>query len=274
VTEADLLRRAVAELYSSDPDEFVERRGALVAAARTAGQVPVAKQIAALRKPTRSAWVVNRLVRAEPGVISELTSLGAELRAAQGALDGAAIRELSQRRRDLIESLARQAFTVSGQQAPPAGVRDDVTATLGAALADPKFAEQLAAGALVRAAQSEGFGSAPAMTLVTSSGSRRATARPEKPTRAGGGAPTADQARAERERRREAARAEAERTAAEAARDAAAATEAEQDLENTVERLEEQLADARRSLADARAQARRARTRERYARQARDRLRE
>jgi hypothetical protein len=274
VTEADLLQRAVAELYSSDPDEFVERRGALVAAARTAGQAPAAKQIAALRKPTRSAWVVNRLVRAEPGVISDLTSLGAELRAAQGSLDGAAIRELSQRRRDLIESLARRAFTVSGQQTPPAGIRDDVTATLGAALADPTFAEQLGAGTLVRAAQSGGFPDSPALPLMASSGSRRAVprARPEKAARPA--TPTADQARAERERRRQAAVAEAEQTAAEAARAAAAATEAEQNLENTVERLEEQLADARRSLADARAQARRARTRERYARQARDRLRE
>jgi hypothetical protein len=270
VTEADLLQQAVADLYSSDPDEFVERRGALAATARSAGQAPAAKQIAALRKPTRSAWVVNQLVRAVPGVISELTSLGAELRTAQGSLDGAAIRELSQRRRDLIESLARQAFTAAGQQAPPAGIRDEVTATLGAALADPQFAEQLAAAALVRAAHSEGFGAAgsPALAQVT-----RPAARPASRPAARPAAPTADEARAERERRRQAALAEAEQAAAEAGRDAAAATEAEQDLENTVQRLEEQLADARRSLAAARSQARRARTRERYARQARDRLR-
>jgi hypothetical protein len=275
VTEADLLQRAVAELYSSDPDEFVERRGALAAAARSAGQAPAAKQIAALRKPTRSAWVVNQLVRLVPGVISELSSLGAELRTAQGSLDGAAIRELSQRRRDLIESLARQAFTAAGQQAPPAGIRDEVTATLGAALADPQFAEQLAAGALVRAAHSEGFGvsGSPALTQVTRPASRPPAARPASRPAARPAAPTADQARAERERRRQAALAEAEQAAAEAGRDAAAATEAEQDLENTVQRLEEQLADARRSLAAARSQARRARTRERYARQARDRLR-
>jgi hypothetical protein len=275
VTEADLLQRAVAELYSSDPDEFVERRGALAAAARSAGQAPAAKQIAALRKPTRSAWVVNQLVRVVPGVISELSSLGAELRTAQGSLDGAAIRELSQRRRDLIESLARQAFTAAGQQAPPAGIRDEVTATLGAALADPQFAEQLAAGALVRAAHSEGFGvsGSPALTQVTRPANRPPAARPASRPAARPAAPTADQARAERERRRQAALAEAEQAAAEAGRDAAAATEAEQDLENTVQRLEEQLADARRSLAAARSQARRARTRERYARQARDRLR-
>ena len=64
MTDGDPLGDAVAELYSSDPDEFVARRTALVARAREAGQTPVAKQIAGLRKPTRSAWIVNQLVRA------------------------------------------------------------------------------------------------------------------------------------------------------------------------------------------------------------------
>src|SRR6202050_2678919 len=120
MTDGDLLGEAVAELYSSDPDEFVERRGALVARGREAGQAEAAKQIAALRKPTRSAWVVNRLVQAAPEVPGELTSLGDELLAAQRSLDGAAIRELSQRRRQLIETLVRRAFTVTGQHDAPA----------------------------------------------------------------------------------------------------------------------------------------------------------
>jgi len=141
MTDGDLLGEAVAELYSSDPDEFVERRGALVARAREAGQAPAAKQIAALRKPTRSAWVVNRLVRADPGVAAELAGLGEELRAAQDSLDGSAIRELSQQRRELIESLVRRAFTVVGVSAPPAAIRDEVTATLSAALADQHQAD-------------------------------------------------------------------------------------------------------------------------------------
>jgi hypothetical protein len=277
MADGDPLRDAVAELYSSDPDEFVERRGALAARARAAGQAPVAKQIAALRKPTRSAWIVNQLVRAVPGVTSELASLGEELRAAQGSLDGEALRQLSRRRRELVESLARQAFTVSGQQAPPAGVRDEVTATLGAALADPQVAGKLATGALERAAHSEGFGSAgpPGLTLVKGLGGRPATqpprAQPAKRARAA--APSADQARAERERRRRAALAEAEQAAAEADRAAAAATAAEQEHEATVQLLEEQLADARRDLADARGRARRARARQHSARQALGRLR-
>jgi hypothetical protein len=279
MTDGDLLGEAVAELYSSDPDEFIERRGALVARAREAGQAPAAKQIAGLRKPTRSAWVVNRLVRADPGVTAELAALGAELRAAQGSLDGAAIRELSQRRRELIESLARRAFTVVGQHAPAAGVRDEVTATLGAALADPQFADTLADGALVRAVQAEGFGPVgrPTLTLVRrdgevggAGGSRAPRAKAAPPARR---APSAEEVRAERERRHRAAVADAEQAAAEASRAADAATAAEHKLEATVQLLEEQLADARQDLADARVQARRARARQRSAQLALDRLR-
>ena len=276
VTDGDPLGEAAAELYSSDPDEFVERRGALAARAREAGQAPAAKQIAALRKPTRSAWVVNRLVRADPGAVAELAGLGEELRAAQSSLDGAAIRELSQRRRELIDSLARRAFTVAGLSAPPAAIRDEVTATLGAALADPQFAETLAAGALVRAVQAEGFGPVgkPTLTLVKGGGAARAPrgkTAPAQPARPA--APSADEVRAERERRRRAAVAEAERAAAEASQAADAATAAEHELEATVERLEEELADSRQALADARVQARRARARQRSAQQALERLR-
>jgi hypothetical protein len=265
MTDGDPLGDAVAELYSSDPDEFVARRTALVARAREAGQTPVAKQIAGLRKPTRSAWIVNQLVRAVPGVTSELASLGEELRAAQGSLDGGALRELSRRRRELVESLVRQAFRVAGQHAPPAGLRDEVTATLGAALADPQVAGRLASGALERAVYSEGFGppGPPGLTLV----------RPTRiPPRARPAAPSAEQARAERERRRRAALAEAEQAAAEADRAAAAATAAEQELQATVQLLEVQLADARRDLAEARSRARRARARQHSARQAVDRI--
>ncbi len=42
---------------------------------------------------SRSAWVINRLIRSDPGVPAQLTELGDELRAAQGSLDGAAIRD-------------------------------------------------------------------------------------------------------------------------------------------------------------------------------------
>ena len=158
MTEEDLLPEAVAELYASGPDEFIKRRGELAARARAVGQAAQAKQIAGLRKPTRSAWIINQLIRSDPSVGAQLADLGEQLRAAQSSLDGAAIRDLSLQRRQLIDALARQAFAVAGQPSPPAAIRDEVTATLGAALADPQVADRVRAGTLDRAAHAEGFG--------------------------------------------------------------------------------------------------------------------
>jgi hypothetical protein len=288
VSGGDLLHEAAEELYSSALEEFVQRRGALAARARAAGDTAAAKKIAGLRKPTRSAWVLNQLVRSSPGAASQLAELGAEFRAAQTSLDGAAIRELSVRRRKLIDALARQAFTITGQRVPPAALADEVTATLAAALADPQIAGELQAGTLERAVRSDGFGppGAPAMTFVRSStGSRRSPDRtgepdPARPAAEAAGAAAgpktvgaAAQAKAARERHRRVV-AEAERAVAEADEAADVAARAERERESAVSLLEEQLADARSDLSDARLRARRALTRQRYARQALERLRQ
>ncbi|MGH3070453.1 MAG: hypothetical protein ACRDMI_17965 [Streptosporangiaceae bacterium] len=146
----DFVGEATTELYGSDPEGFTERRAALAAQARAAGDRPAAKEIAGLRKPTRPAWMINQLVRADPGVADRLVQLGDELRAAAAALDGTKIRELSQERRRLVDSLIRQALQHAGEQAPSAALREDLTATFGAALADPQVARELAAGTLLR----------------------------------------------------------------------------------------------------------------------------
>jgi hypothetical protein len=167
VTDRDLLRDAVAELYGVAPHEFIARRAALAAAARGAGDQPSARQIAALRKPTQSAWIVNQLARSVPSAATQLAGLGADLRKAQRTLDGTAIRELSVRRRELIDDLTRQAFAAVGQPAPPAALRDEVTTTLAAVVADPEVAGQFEAGAMARAARSDGFGATgPLLTVV------------------------------------------------------------------------------------------------------------
>jgi hypothetical protein len=167
MTEADLLDEAVAELYTADPESFTARRGDLAALARAAGDTATAKRIAGLRKPTRSAWLINQLVRSDPSVPGRLAELGDQLRTAQSALDGPKIRELSAARRRLIEDLARQAFQLAGQDAPPAAMREDLTATFGAALADPAVTEQLAAGTLLRAAHRADFSpGGPGLALV------------------------------------------------------------------------------------------------------------
>jgi hypothetical protein len=193
VTDRDHLEEGLAELYSADPDEFTERRAALTAQARAAGDAPAARQIAALRNPTRSAWVINQLARSDSSMAARLVGLGDELRAAQASLDGALMRELSVRRRELVDELAQQAFAAAGQDAPPAGLRDDVTATLGAALADPQLAGQLQAGTLVRPVHADNFGLAPALTLVPPPGSTPTTA-PHRAASASSGTPVRKQA--------------------------------------------------------------------------------
>lgn len=167
MSDTDFLAEATAELYGSDPEGFTERRAALAARARAAGDRPAARDIAGLRKPTRPAWMINQLVRADPGVADRLAGLGDELRAAAAALDGARIRELSQARRRLIDTLIRQALQQAGEPSPPAGLREDLTATFGAALADPQVARDVAAGTLLRAVHRADFSAGmPGLTLV------------------------------------------------------------------------------------------------------------
>ena len=305
------MSEAVAELYSSDLDAFTERRGDLAARARAAGEASAAKAIAGLRKPTRSAWAVNQVVRADPSVPSRLTALGDELRAAEAALDGATIRELSVARRQLIDALVAQALAASGQHPPSAALREEVTATFAAALADPQLTAEMAAGTLVRAERRAGFGSGaiPVLSLAPSSAARRpapaagATAPAKSPAqaaavtsgaeaaaakpmsksaaeaaaarsaaRSAARAATAAAAREKAERERRQAIAEAERAVADADRAAHRAARAEQEQDSAVRVIEEQLAEASQRLSEARRQRRQAESAQRKARQALGRL--
>jgi hypothetical protein len=284
----DLLADAVAELYEADPDDFTPRRRELAAQAREAGEPAVARQIAGLRKPTRSAWVVNRLVRADPEVTPRLMALTAELRDGEQTMDGARIRELTAARGRLVDELTRQALQVSDLPAPPAALREEVTATLDAAIADPEVAANL--GTLVRAAHWAGFGLAPlpegaaspasaspasaspssaspasGPAFSSSATSAPVTTRTPKTKKAATPAPPPAEAAAERERRRREKIHVAERAVAEADGAADTANVAERELQDTVRRLESELADARQRLAEARRQAYRAESRQRRA---------
>ena len=301
---ADLVTAAVAELYDADPQEFTDRRKVLAAAARTAGDAAAAKQIAALRKPTRAAWVVNRLARTDPGAPARLASLAAALQAAQQAKDGPRLRELSAARGPLIDALAGQALDAAGVADPPTGLREEVTATLTAALADPDVAAGFASGTLTRAVQWAGFGvapfggtgddSGPAGALATDeplpaeprlrvvpaplppARSRRDTSRRSPGAATAPSAPADEEALAAEAEKRAAQRreiiADAERTLASEEAAAKDALAAEDRLEAEVRDLEQRLTQARTDLANARLRARRAEAAERRARQALDRL--
>ncbi|CRZ14314.1 hypothetical protein [Mycolicibacterium neworleansense] len=226
-------------LYRVRPDEFTARRNEFVAAARKRGDADAAKVIAAARRPTTAAWVVNLLALTDETMRQRLTELHDELRDAHAAMDGQRIRELSAVQRRLVQELARAGFAAARQDPTPA-MRDDVTATLQAAVADPDVATRL--GRLSKPEEWSGFGDFGASSAVgararSANGSVPRTSSPpskKKPTPPDTGA--IDEAR----RGRETAAAEVD--AARAAHDDALAAVAERRREvNTARRRYEKL---------------------------------
>ena len=289
--DEDAVAQAMDELYSADPDSFMERRSSLSAAAKQAGDPAGAKQIAALRKPTRSAFSVNLLARKDPDAVAELLDLGSQLRDAERSVDAKQIRELTTRRRRLIDELTKRAFDLLDERAPSSAIRDEVVSTLTAALADEEVADQVADGTLVKPARWEGFGfgGGPDLSLVPSPPTKRASPpnAPKTPARKGMSKEEAEEARrlaAEQEAEaREQAKAAAEaakqeklddaRRAVDEAEEAVIlATDEEQTRMQRLQRLEEQVTEARKGVDDARIQLRRAEIRQRRAQDALRRL--
>ncbi|WP_395726056.1 hypothetical protein [Nakamurella sp.] len=189
-TADELVASAVDELYGADPETFLDRRTALVKQARADGAGTASKQIAALRKPTRSAYAINLLARTDPAAVQRLLDLGEQWRAAEmsaKSVDADQIRELTRTRRRLIDELTRAAFTATDERNPSSAVRDEVVATLTAALSDEAVAGDVERGVLVKPARWEGFGfGGPELTLVPTIGDGPATAaRPSRDRPAG-----------------------------------------------------------------------------------------
>jgi hypothetical protein len=181
------------------------------------------------------------------------------------------MRDLTTERRTLVAKLTKDAFRLAGRSQPPAGLRDEVTGTLEAAIADDDLAGRL--GRLQRAEQWSGFGfaptGAPELTLVQGGRDRTPDRprRPEKPKRS-----AAEQRRLDR----------AVAAARKAFDDADAAFEqahgTEQGLTQDIKRLtkklaklQDQLDSARGEIEGARKDVAAARSRRREARSALDR---
>lgn len=283
------LQEAVDELYGGSPDEFMARRTALTGAAKQRGAKNLAKQIAALRKPSKSAAALNRLARQDPEGIRDLLDLGERLRQAERSVDAKQIRELTRDRRAVLDSLTRRAFDVAGEKSPSSALKEEVTSTLTAALADSTVAEKLAAGTLLTSASWEGFGfgGPPDLSVVPNRAEPTTNPTPVAqkstvPRAASKAERDAAKKAAEEERRAQSAAAakEAQRVALDDARQAVddaeeavvLATDEEQARMVRLRDLEEQVALARSAVDEARIQLRRAEIRRRRVGEALERL--
>jgi len=154
------LAQVADELYGLPPSAFREARDERAGQARAAGDRDLADAIKKLRRPTVSAWLVNRLAREAPGQVDELLELGESLREAQQALAGDRLRELSTRRRRLVTGLVQEARRLAEQAGQPfsASAEREVQDTLEAALADPAVADAVRSGRLTTALSYAGLG--------------------------------------------------------------------------------------------------------------------
>jgi len=278
------------ELYALPFDEFVTARTAAAKASAGSGkELPAA--IKALPKPSVAAWAVNMLAIHEPEVLAQLADLGHRMRAAQAALDAAALRELARERRTLLGAAVDTARSVAERQGRSisATIAADVERTLQAMTADEGATAAVQSGLLVQALSADGVdtvnldgavavpGSAPAQSAPALGQEERTTA--ERRTRQ-----PADQPRLEavRETPRQAAPSALEKAStalaeAKAAEEAAAklaadrqrqlaAAEAEvsaltretRELRGRLKAAEEQLESARKNLGTAAAEAKQA----------------
>jgi len=259
----------IQRLYEAPPDGFVAARTAAINEARQAGDRDTAKRLAALKKPTVAAWVVNLLALRRPDLIDELVELSGALREAQRGLQGDALRELTAQRRQVVSALVAAARQLAVAEDPGmAGAKlplGEVEATLTAALAEPEVAAQVRTGRLIRAATYAGFGEVPRprLRLVTGdaqdedgaaqelpqSGSREKTAAERE--RLGAERRRREYEQRRRELRRELGNAQsAERRADDQVERAEAA---ERDANHLVEDLDAELAELERRRAEAQA---------------------
>lgn len=263
------LDEIAAELYALRPDEFIEARDAHVRAARAAGDAPLARQVAKLRRPNQAAWLVNALWRDRHDTVEELFTLADEFRAALSQGQRQALQELTARRRSLETALIKRARALAEEAGIAAGsdALREVQETLASALSEPDVADEVRTGRLVKPVTVSGVGpGAPDLRVLQ--GGRSA------PKQAPAGTGTAASARestterkagrdqgAEDRRVTEAEQRvrDAEETLAETAEQLAERTQAAEhaverhtELRGLVERMEEQLRDLEKQLSAAR----------------------
>ena len=261
------VEEAVAGLYRLPLDEFVAARDRLARQLRAAGDREAARRVAALRRPSVSAWAANQLAQAAPHAMAELLEVGAALaQAQQDALagrPGAArrLRSTSAQLRAAISRLSQRAETLllrAGHAASDATVGRLAATLQAAATGDQPTRAALAEGRLAGDLDPAGFGlpveaaladaaPPPAAPEAGRAGARRDQARLAAQRALERTGQAAEQARAALEQAK--AMVAGQRQAARAARQRA------EELADTAQDLAEQAADAAATAEQARQRA-------------------
>jgi chromosome segregation ATPase len=156
----------LADLYEAPLEAFTAERDKLVRDLRADGEPELAREVGALKKPTRPAWAVNQGVRADPRAAARLAEAGERLASAQGSvLQGkgrdqlrAAMAEEQAAVEAMLEAI-RSGIAESGNLSN--AVLDRARDTLAAVAGDAELRAEFTAGRVVRDRKAVGFGTAP-----------------------------------------------------------------------------------------------------------------
>ena len=163
------------DLYGAPLGEFTRRRNDLERRLQAAGQADAAASVAALKKPSVPAWVVNQVARRDTKAMEKLLAAAREVADAQSADDpGPAVAQAAAAHRDALQRIAAELDRVAGR-ALSEDVRQRALATLRNASLDPAAHADLARGRLEVEHSAAGFDLVAGLDLATAkkAGGRR-----------------------------------------------------------------------------------------------------
>ncbi len=157
------------DLYAAPLDQFVKVRNEIAGRLKKDGDEAAAARVAALKKPSVSAWTVNQLARTGSLDLQRLIKAGEALEQAQSrAMSGEDSTGFEEARRDeaAAMSLLRSAAKEVLRAASPA-VLDRIVSTLRAGVATPEGRALLKQGRLTEDLEPTGFGSFAGLSTPT-----------------------------------------------------------------------------------------------------------
>ena len=159
-TDALDLDAALDALFAAAPDAFVAERNALVKQLRAAKRREEATAVAAMRKPPRSVWALNRLALSDDPHLADLLDAIDTVGAAEPATHREAVGALRDRIGDTVDA------ALAASEAPRSEDHPEITRALQAVVGDPDALRLLVDGRLVEVP----MGGMGALALLPSAG--------------------------------------------------------------------------------------------------------
>jgi hypothetical protein len=110
---------ALDRLYAAPLDAFVTLRRELAAGLRASGDVAGAGEVAAVKKPSRTAWALNQIARSHPEALHAAFDAHAAAAKAQSHGDAASMRETVRAFRDALGDVVKRSEDVATQAGVP-----------------------------------------------------------------------------------------------------------------------------------------------------------